>query len=276
MIVILALGHNFYGQQAKNLAISIKKVSPEVPIHLVHYGDAGYIEKKWFDSHDECPAEYITKNGKPNYFKAKTFIYDLSPFETTIYLDADMLWLRKPVYEVINELKDVDFTIANRGEERITEKTKWLWADPNEFKQFGEVLPNFHSEFIWFKKCERVEKYFREVQALYENPPIQPKAFAGDVADEYAFTIASVKQGVTPHKVPYVPTYWMFVDKHGGISLEYICNNFYCLSVGGSAYTQQMKKYYDLLVTGNARWAGDNNPWKLIKKRSYLAERATL
>lgn len=279
-VLILALGHYYYGCMAANLAISIKKVSPNMPIHLVSHGQAlAYVQDKmrFFDSHEVINEDYIKINGDVKYFKAKTHIYDLSPFQETIYLDADMVWCRQPVENAFNELSAVDFTIANRGEEVISDTTKWLWGNPQDFKQFGAILPNYHSEFVYFKKCERIKAYFDLVKETYLNPPIPHKQFAGHIADEFAFTIASVKMDVRPHKVPYVPTYWMFVDKSKfGINFETIFNNFYCFSVGGAAYSKQMKDYYDKAVKANAQIMNAGQVWQLKPKRSYLAERHTL
>lgn len=262
------------------MAVSLKKVSPDIPIHLVWHGDSlnhlNEDRQKWFDTKTMCPQEYIWKKDNLSYFKAKTFLYELSPFDDTLYLDVDMVWLRKPVEEIIEQLKDIEFTIANRGEETITEKTKWLWGNPQDFKQFSDILPNYHSEFVWFKKTERVRQFFNRVQEVFENPPINPKPFAGDVADELAYTIASVQTGMKPHKVPFIPTYWMFVDKHMGLNYDFIMNNFYAFSVGGSAFSHNMRDIYDRIVTGNAAIMKAGNPWKLKTKRSYLQNRAVL
>lgn len=279
-VLILALGHYYYGMMALNMAISIKKVSPNMPIHLVSHGMAlNYIGEnmRFFDTHEVIKDEYITINEQIKYFKAKTHLYDLSPFETTLYLDADMVWCRRPVEDAFTELKDIDFTIANRGEETITDTTKWLWGNPQDFKQFNSVLPNYHSEFVYFKKCDRIKDYFELVKETYLNPPIPHKQFAGHIADEFAFTIASVQLDVRPHIVPYVPTYWMFVDKTKyGINYENIFNTFYCFSVGGAAYSRQMKEYYDRVVKANAQIMQAGQVWQLKPKRSYLADRHTL
>lgn len=279
--MLLALGNQAYGDMALNMVLSIKKVSPNVPVHLVWYGNAlAHItpdKAKFFDTIEEIPHPIIEKDAKIQYFRAKAFLYELSPFYNTLYLDADMLWLRKPVEEAFELLKDIDFTLANRGGEEIKETTKWLWGNPQDFKaKFQSWLPNFHSEFVWFKKTERVKSYFDAVKDVYDNPPIQPKEFAGGLADEYAYTIASVRTGMMPHKVPFIPTYWSFVDRHRGTGLEYICENHYCYSVGGNAYSHRMKEIYDMLVTANARHFGINGVYKLKTKRSFEPTRMFL
>ena len=68
--------------------------------------------------------------------KVKTALYKLSPYETTICLDADTIWINKrSINDLFNELKDENFTMANRSfmdleEERITDEFG-VWASPN-------------------------------------------------------------------------------------------------------------------------------------------------
>ena len=73
-------------------------------------------EKKLFDQMHTMPEEYYITNGIEKYLKAKTHIYDLSPFDETIFLDVDMIWNpKKKPEDLFEELKNLNFTMCNEG-----------------------------------------------------------------------------------------------------------------------------------------------------------------
>ena len=118
-VLIIAGGHPFYGQMAVNLAASLRLSDSSVNIHLAYHGLAlthlDQSKKDLFSSMSLIPDEYLTHNGKVSYFKAKTHVLDLSPFDETLFLDADMIWVSQyPVSKVFDSLSDIDFTISNR------------------------------------------------------------------------------------------------------------------------------------------------------------------
>lgn len=110
-ILLVALGAPEYGYMAANLAASIRHSDSEVNIHLVYAGKAishfTAAHKALFSSMAECPAEYYTRGTRDEgrgindpatdkqqqtteYIKAKTHIYELTPYEETLFLDVDM------------------------------------------------------------------------------------------------------------------------------------------------------------------------------------------
>lgn len=280
-IVILACGHPYYGNVATNLAMSLKSHS-NLPIHLVWHGKAlAHVQDrlKFFDSMSECPEEAYMKKGFIRYFKAKTFMYDLSPFDNTLFLDADIIWLNRPVDEIINQLSDVDFTIQNRGflDLKGSQKHKYFWANYGEMqRKYSGVgtsrLYSLHSEFVWFKKTEENKKYFDRVKEIYENPPVHPEIFAGDVADELAFGIACIEQGKEPHQTPFVPVYWQQLDKNDGLEIPVIQKKYYGYSVGGNSHPRIVEEKYNILARAYASQNG-LSPQLLKKKKGLLPER---
>jgi len=142
-VLILAMGHPYYGEMAANLAMSLKFADKETKICLAWEGDAKNhltpAKLNLFDVIKEVPQEYIMKDGKKAYFKAKTYINKLTPFEETIFLDADMIWFGKRGVNVLFEqLKDLDFTIQNRDfidfAEPIVNEKYSIWANVQEIK----------------------------------------------------------------------------------------------------------------------------------------------
>ena len=140
-VIILALGHAYWGRWAYNLAMSLKYTCPEIKITLLYCGNGitHIADRTLFDKVIEVPSKYYTTHGRVQYLKAKTALYKLSPYSETIYLDADMIWLpKKSIMKLFNEL-NVDFTMANRSwmaleSENLTD-TFGVWASPKHIKE---------------------------------------------------------------------------------------------------------------------------------------------
>lgn len=286
-ILLIAAGHKNYGQLARNLIYSIRQNS-SLPIHVLWYGDVYGELPHDLITVSELPEESRTKNGKANYFKPKTFIYDLSPFENTLFLDADMVLFDKPIDNLILDLINVEWTIQNRARVSLDEdysnpgkrRTAYLWADINEVKEKykGKFLYSLHSECIWFKKSESNKRYFDRVKEIYENPPVRPSMFAGDVADELAFGIACIEQDKLAHKEPFSPIYWWQLDmKKDGLQLHNLSEKYYGYSAGGNDHSgkQVVADNYNILAEVAAKKFG-NRAFRLVPKRSYLPERKTM
>lgn len=286
-ILLLALGHPIYGNMAFTLAMSLKHHADCPPIHLVYHGSAlnhlNDQKRSFFDTMSVCPDEAFMKKGKIAYFKAKTWMYDLSPFDNTLFLDADIIWfMYRSVNNLIQQLSQVDFTIQNREwwdlSNPESEKVKWMWGRVADLrKQFEKgKLWSLHSELVWFKKCQKNKEYFDWVKELFDNPPIPASDFAGDIADEFAFAIACLITGMEPHQSPFLPIYWHKLDHRQGTELARLKDKFYGYSVGGNNLRETEIEKYNLLARGYAQRAGVQNPFRLLPKKRVLAERKSM
>lgn len=289
-ILIIALGHHYYGEMAANLAASIRFGDKDLPIHLVHsdevWSNLSADKQALFSSNEMIKDEFITKNGKTTYFKAKTHLYDLSPFEETIYLDADVLWFggHHPISKTFEQLADIPFTIQNRDHIDLSRNDigakDWLWGDPNDVKEAyklkGGKLFGLHAEFIYFKKTSTNAAYFAKVKEVFNNPLAKPKDFAGDIADEYAFAIAMAIMGYYPHQSPYMVIYWYKLDYKKMTQLQNIVQQYQGYSVGGNTYPKPMIDQYNIMARAFARGTGVQYPWTLKPKRRFIPERAKM
>lgn len=248
-IVILALGHPQYGRMAANLASSIRG-NCDLPIHLVYSGDAiAHLLPQHlalFASKSECPSEYYTSNGKTAYFKAKTKLFDLSPFERTIYLDADtIMFSGKSISELFDAFKDVDITFENYGKLRPNH----LWFDAKEaIMKFGDRIKHdiyeVRSQLIYFRKTESNKLFFDTATEIYDNPKVKSYDFRGNVPDELAFNIASGIIGIKPHQENYKVIHWEMTDGKNKRIVE-LLENYYGISVGGEHISPNVKTQYD-------------------------------
>lgn len=284
-VLIIALGHAHYGQMAANLALSIKFKSPEIPIKLVWAENAlshlAPDKLALFDEIEECPhAYYHRKDGKRVYVQAKTHMYDLSPFKETIFIDADVIMCpRKTIAQAFEMLKDVDFTMENRSKIDLSKSNGtdfYQWANVKDvIAAYGKkgFLYGLHSEFVYFKRCQKMRTYFATVKKIFANPVVKPVTWDGDIPDEFAFAMAMIKHDIYPHKDKFVPLYWYLTDKALGTTLEFVHSNYFGYSIGGNNTPDQVKRKYNQMARAYARKLNVQHPWKVIAKRIFAQSR---
>jgi hypothetical protein len=236
-----------------------------------------------FDSMRKCPEEAVMKNGKLVYFRAKTWMYELSPFEETLFLDADMLWFSaRSVNQLIATLGDVEWTIQNRGyidlSQQGNESEKYFWGDIKDVRKcFPQGrLYSLHSELVWFKRSDATKAYFDLVRQVYDHPPVKAFEFAGDIADELAFALACMRLDRYPHRTPFSPVYWYKMDSRQGTEITRLKEKFYAYSVGGCDVSALEMKKYNFLARGYASRMGVQYPFRLQPKRKFLPERHSI
>lgn len=285
-ILILAIGHPYYGNYAAQLARSIRFVDKDIPIALAHAdGALTHLPTTAPFTHViEIPAEYTHTNGLKDYLKAKTYIYELSPFDTTIALDADTLGLpRRPVSYLFDKLEGLEFTMAHRGAELVENAKPGLlhWVeDPQTIREAygiadGEWLFNLSSEFIYFKKTKRVKKLFTETQKIFTSPKIEYKTFGHTMPDELAFCIAMMITKVYPPREMFLPIYWeQFERKNLAAAMMY--EMFWFYSLGGNVVTREMKAFYGNLANHYNSKFGVSGYFDARDKRSFLPERSSI
>jgi hypothetical protein len=277
-ILLIALGAPEYGDMAANLAASIRYADTDIAIHLVHterstahLTDA---HRALFSSSAECPVEYYTRQTPaPNppkgaliqntvesemavkapfgglgadleYIKAKTHLYELTPFEETLFLDVDMYILPTTrMSEVMTELSSVcHYTIENRGYADLSLPDAKLdplystWVNILDVKKHYQTTGRFyhlHSEFVFFKKNEKNKRFFETVREVYDRRPVPWTVFDGAVPDEYAFDIATCITGHYPHQDGYIAIYWHGMDGRKDWNKD-VVKNYIGFSLGGN------------------------------------------
>lgn len=292
-ILIIAVGHANYGKLAANLAMSIKANNVQLPIHLVYtestlkgVGD-DYI--RFFDSKAECPGEYLLNKGEQCFIKVKAHMNDLSPFDETLFLDADIIMINNSLLsDEIEKLKDVDFTSKNSGftrydSEKIT-KESMQWANLLEIKEAykftNENIWNVHSEFIWWKKTEKNNKLFNDWKFNFENLKVTNIEFGGCIPDELPLWIAMIQNKIELHnysedgKAVYHPTFWP-MDSKKQMRIADLRNDYCGVSIGGNNLSPLVKNNYDLLVSLFTRITNMRYKYFAQPKKKWLSERHT-
>jgi len=274
-IILIALGHTQYGNMAYNLARSIRFNDKDLPIHLVYTESAVSQIRDFslFTSKEVCPKEYYTKGTKTVFIKAKTHLYDLSPFDETIFIDVDaVLFGGKNINGLFDEFKDVNFTAENYGVMNETKQHNWFnFTDAVNAYSIEKPLYEIRSQFIYFKKCDEIKAYFDTVKDIFENPKIKGALFDNDLPDEFAFNIATGIHGIKPHKDNYIVIYWMKSD--GKSDWQSIVRNYIGISIGGNYLSKKESDTYHNLMKAQA---GTQPYFKIYSKKSWNKARKAI
>ena len=289
-ILLIACGHRNYGKMAVTLAATIRMVDKDVNICLAYTEGAltnvSEEEKALFNHFVELNKKtYTLGKNKEAWIKTKVHIDEITPYEETLFLDVDQVWLwKKTPSQVIEELGQHEFVIENTGYVGFNnivypESENWVKMDNvrDEYKLTTEKFYKVHSEFIYWKKCENTKKYFKKVKEIYTTPLVQPQTFAGAYPDEFAFAIACSVLEYYPQIDSYTPTWW-YPRENRDEQLYRIADNYVTLSIGGSFVDDTSKTYYNNVATRAYNELMLWNPYQITKhndKRRYLPERKT-
>lgn len=273
-IILLATGAPFYGRMAYNLAVSIKAAGP-IDITVLHSGRGlSHLSAKQLQIFDKIIEI------KDESFAAKLHLLDYTPYDQTLYLDADMLWLPgKTPDQLFDELEGISFTSITEGYYDYEagadygNKMYHYWTDPLEAKDLHKLTGKFYqwrSEVMYFTKG--ASKLFNLAKKIYKNPKVKVKQFAGHIPDELALNIAASKLGIEPHEYKWRPGFWHRL--HGeGTGLPAIVNDYYLLSVGGNFASGTMKTCYNNVCKAAHRKLGLQYLFTLQSKKSVLPDR---
>lgn len=270
-ILIVCTGHPYYGNMSYCLALSIKSVAPDTQIACV-WSDLSLShltaqQVAVFDHKIELPATI------PGGFGVKLHLDELTPFDKTLYLDADMLWLGKQPADLFRELNGVPFTIITEGNSDIPNPKYYFWADAKEIQDVYGVTKIWQTRsevMYWEEGC----KVFEKARSL--NPGVSlntVRRFGTFVPDELHFNIAMALLGINPHRPKWMPAYWSRL--HGEImpNLSVLYREYYLLSFGSNAASPVMKRAYDNVMTVVCNKAKVPYQFRLKSKKEWAPGR---
>lgn len=273
-ILLVAIGHHNYLKMAAVLAASIRVNNPGLPIALATNSTA--IPQEYmslFDTYLPIDESYYRVNGKAEFIKAKLHLYDITPFEKTIFLDADQVMIpNRDLSKVFDELAAIDITFSNTGPSDTS-----IWADIKEVQQLYGNKPfwNYHSEFVYFKKCAVAKKYFNAAVKVYNDNKIKSAIKFGNatMADELAFQAAAIITGIYPHKENWLPNFWFDRDQRNSRKYPYELTDYITYSIGGNQVPQVVKNNYNILAKSYFAKLGLSGSYQVEDKRNFLPER---
>lgn len=279
-VVIMALKHNLYARYAHNLITSIRQpdnglFKSGIKVCLIadepRLDEMGIKGTVMFDRIIKLSSEEAF-----NPFFVKTQLYNLSPYDETLYLDADTLLMPSGnIPSLFEEFSSLEFTIANRG--YMSRQTSgYDWADITTlFDACGTAqFPHVSSEFIYFKKTDNVKELFEKAVNFYLTNTIVNKTIGGFQPDEPALGYGMEQVGIRPHKIPFHPTFWEGHYKNIAFKPQQIYAHP-LLSIGGSEVSKRTTSVYDGLLKGYSKKA-NTTCYNYQAKGKIIKERTTL
>lgn len=217
-----------------------------MPIAVVHSGPAlshlNDIQKEIFDFIIDLPVNFAQG------FGTKLHLDQLTPFNQTLFLDVDMLWLSRSPSLLFDELAGVSFTCITEGNSENVNSKYYFWADLAEIKSAYKVgkVWQIRSEVIYFEKGTKI---FKEARKLRPKEKLKTIRMFGDhIPDELYFNISCAILNIDPHVPNWMPAYWSRL--HGEVmpTLRDLNNEYYLLSFGSNAASPVMKRAYDNIM----------------------------
>lgn len=198
---------------------------------------------------------------------------DLSPFDETIFLDADQVMIaNRSLVPVFDQLAGVDITFSNTG---INETT--FWADLDDVRSIYGKEPHWslHSEFVYFKKTKPARDLFAAAKKVFKDHKVKSAITFGGapMADELAFEIACMITGIYPHQENWKPNFWFARERLLARKHSYELTEFITYSMGGNNTPAAVKRNYQNLVNHYFSVLGLRNPYKIVDKMTFLTNR---
>lgn len=286
-VVIVACGSPLYGNLAFNLALSLKLNDRSCQIAVLHNDISLAHFKSWhwkyFDYLIRVPDKDFIIDGydKPQYQRIKLKVCDYTPFDYTIYLDADSLWIKgRQISWLFGELYQLDYTISNGGyfdiDTYLEVKTCYTyWGDRQKIIDYWKLtkgkLYQTQSTFFYFKKTDKVKAMFKRMQEIYDDRQAPVVQWAGGKPDEYCFNIAGNMFEMYPHALIYKPIYLQMLDNV--IIKDKVFNNYWGLSTCGNNVNPKLQEIYNRLLNDYCLEEGVPDRFLHKNKKDIIAVR---
>ncbi|MEQ8662307.1 MAG: hypothetical protein RLW62_15940 [Gammaproteobacteria bacterium] len=277
--MIFALGSARYGRLAVNAARSIAHAAPGARIALVH--DAAAVRGlaaealRVFDCRIDCPPALLRPRGEFEPLWAKLHADHLSPYATTVVVDADSAFFPEaPLADELARYRDCDFAPAcsfthlpagvHAGDRII------VWADADEcIARFGVTRPLRQCHLFYFalRRSAAAARLFDTARRIYRELqraplPSMRRWHGGRVSAELAVSIATGLETFSlysPSHMPVMNNHMTWADAYRRHYLGLV----FCGQPPAPAWTAR----YDALVSAAAppgsapvRWAAAAAP----------------
>lgn len=215
-VQLLAIGNVEYGLWARNMAVSIRYHSPNIPITLVYEPRTArkinlrqmYRDRRLFSDLKHIDPKHAYVDGKLAPGVAKTYLNQYTTYDTTIYCDVDGIALR-PLQTLLDHSGGKPFASHTWDYGTQTDGAwgaKMIWSTPeNIWAHFGlkanARYPFINSSLMVYTK--EGGAVFAEANRMITQRPMPPKLHRmkwgkGNQPDELYFNAACAALDVDP------------------------------------------------------------------------------
>lgn len=280
-IVIVAAQKPYYGRMAYNLALSIRAAESAARIAVIHNGNG---LAHLTDEHKKIFDRIIKIEDSITGVEAKLSVYEATPYEYNVYIDADNIWLPGKKISDLFKLfsKEVVFSGITEGQYTVGNPSNnfgnyVFWANPDDIAKSwklkeGTVMYQWRSELFYFQKALVTRRMFSIAKKAFKEPKVDVSEFAKGVPDEFAFNVATALTGIKPHVENWQPSFWANVVPRNS-SLKDISVNHWILSTGGNVFPKYVKTMYDNIIAVSSNKLRQQLSFPLLPKSYFLNER---
>lgn len=123
--------------------------------------------------------DHVIEWNQEIFWDCRSWMYDLSPWEHTVCLDADMLFFTDYSHWIDFFIENTDLYIANKS---FTYRGEQVTSDEYRKTFTANDLPNLYSFYTFFKKPSDKNKEFFELSKIITK---NPKEFSNLFLNEY-------------------------------------------------------------------------------------------
>lgn len=208
-VISMAMREQKYSDMANILFKSIRLNDKRTPLCLIHQG----VDIDWLDEIGGPIYTIQLDKQWDNPFYAKLNIIDLSPFDKTLFLDADSLWLTRPVSRFLSMLDGIPITwqcplwakVRNGKPERRLLRLSGEGTGIQE----GEV-PNIEGFLYYMEKGPIAQKMSDRARYVAKTSDHHDCKYRGFIDDEFCWMSACAQFDYRPPLAPWEPMSWRF------------------------------------------------------------------
>lgn len=201
-ILFVAVGHHNYGHMAANCAASCKLQSPEYPRALVCTENVantiGSAKRAIFDEIKIISEDLYVRDGHKYFGLSKLNLYNLSPFQNTVFIDADsFVSPLRNLDELMSYPERLGFWVTNYSIAEGTLGWASFWGDVSKYADHLKFKGNRYctgvqSSIIAFDKSAKSKEIFDNSilahETIRENKLEYNSIWFNSIADELCFT----------------------------------------------------------------------------------------
>jgi hypothetical protein len=160
--IVLALGPEHYVAMAANLAASIKVMDPSRKLCLVHDQDMKIPSKyaPLFDDTVGLPMDPLYP-----HVMNKLRLFDVSPYEQTMFIDADCLLVKRDVDVYWRAAATRSFSVT--GGKKYSGEWKGVQVEDVLRQEGADYLVSMNAGVFYFDKSEESRMFFKELNDFY-------------------------------------------------------------------------------------------------------------
>ena len=189
-VLTIAHGDLRFARQAVALARSIRLRDPDLPLAVATDLDAALFEGM-FDS--------IVRwdfSARPGLI-AKLDLYEMSPFQQTLFLDSDVL-MYVSAEELFRYFAGSEFAVVGQNSEH---PDYFLKMEPIRFCVPAATYPRFIGGLYYFERCDRSARIFRNAATwLAQYDELGIIRLRGKPNEEPLFSLAMAMEGIPAHR----------------------------------------------------------------------------